>query len=115
MVTVAVPAVPPKIALSRLALFQLWKVLPLNQSAGAEVFQLPVPPPPGVTPLALHCKSAALAPTLHASPKAIAAIHARDVAQYSQAQYNVRQTVRRQRRCQRLSPPRNHPLVSPKT
>ena len=45
----------------------------MNQS-GVVVFQVPVPPPPGVTPSGLHCKSAALAPTLHPSPKATAAV-----------------------------------------
>jgi hypothetical protein len=63
---VTVPAVPPNTASSSAALFQVWNVVPLCQNKSV-VFQLPVPPPPGVTPSGLHCKSAALAVMFHAS------------------------------------------------
>src|ERR1700681_3261662 len=53
---VTVPAVPPNTASSSAALFQFWNVTPLNQNAGAEVFQVPEPPVPGVMPLASHCR-----------------------------------------------------------
>ena len=68
------PAVPGKTASLTAALFQVWKLTPLYQSA-VVVFQVPVPPLPGVMPSASHSK--ALAPWHPAKPNATAAVPSR--------------------------------------
>ena len=83
------PALPPKTASFTGAFVQDWKLVPLYQSA-VLVFHVPVPPPPGVTPLGDHSKEAALPARGPAIQKAIAIVPNRRHRRANKAKPTVR-------------------------